>query len=212
MWPLICMSLVGLIIVIERTFYLHKGQIRSVEFIDGVKNLLRKHRLIEAITMCEETPGPVGAVVKTALINYNQSPSILRGSVKSTAIVEIPSLEKNISLIAGISRIAPIMGLLGTVLGLLNVALNIKQSDGAYENLTILSTGVYEALLTTGIGLVIAIITLLAHHFLNARVQSIIRDIEWAGHEIVQFLTREIVVKENIDESSKDKDEKIAHP
>lgn len=205
-WPLMFISIVALIIIIERTFYLHKGQINSVKFIQGVKNLLRKSHLIEAITMCEGTPGPIGAIVKTALVNYNQPPSVLRGSVQRTALAEIPYLEKNISLIVIIARLAPVIGLLGTVLGLLNVAINLEKSDGAYGNLSILAAGIYEALLTTAIGLLIAIVALLAYHFLNTRVKSIINDIEWSGHEMVQFLTQEIVVKEEYYHENSEKD------
>ena len=73
MWVLLAMGLVGLIMFIERTLYLHRGQIRSTAFVDGIKNILAKRRLVEALTVCEETPGPVAAVVKAALMHADDA-------------------------------------------------------------------------------------------------------------------------------------------
>ena len=123
MWPIMAVSLISFIIVLERALFLHRGQIRPVEFIAGIKNLLEKRRLIEALTVCEDTPGPVGAVVKAGLLNYDQTESRIRGVMQSAALVEIPDLERRIGTLAALARICPLLGLLGTVIGLMKAFL-----------------------------------------------------------------------------------------
>lgn len=191
MWPLLAVSLIGFIFFIERTLYLHRSQIRTNDFIAGIRNLVRKRRLVEAITVCEETPGPVPGVVKSALLHYDQGETRLRGSMESAALVEIPLLERRIGSIEAIARIAPLLGLLGTVVGMLR-AFFAMQQEGAYAHAGVLAGGFGEALTTTAAGLAIAIMAQLAHHFLHGRVRALVHDMEWAGHRIMQFLLHEL--------------------
>src|SRR5438094_443089 len=116
MWVLAALALVGLMLFIERTLYLHRGHIRAKAFIEGIKNTLAKRRLVEALTICEETPGPVAAVVKAALLHADDSAETLRFHVQEAGIVELPVLERRLGSIAAIAQVAPLVGLLGTVL------------------------------------------------------------------------------------------------
>jgi len=106
MWVLLAMGLVCLVLFIERTLYLHRGQIRSTAFIDGIKNILGKRRLVEALTVCEETPGPVAAVVKAALLHADDDAERMRFYVQEAAIVELPALERRLGSIAAIGQAA----------------------------------------------------------------------------------------------------------
>src|SRR4051812_49255638 len=117
MWVLAALGLLGLMLVIERTLYLHRGQIRAREFVEGLKNILAKRRLVEALTVCEETPGPVAAVVKTALLHADDSADVMRFHVQATAVIELPAIERRLGSIAAIAQVAPLVGLLGTLLG-----------------------------------------------------------------------------------------------
>src|SRR3954464_2791909 len=119
MLVLAALGVLGLMLFIERTLYLHRGQIRAKAFIEGIKNTLAKRRLVEALTICEETPGPVAAVVKAALLHADDSAETMRFHVQEAGIVELPALERRLGLIAAIAQIAPLVGLLGTVLGLM---------------------------------------------------------------------------------------------
>ncbi len=170
---------------IERTLYLHRGQIRSTSFVNGIKNILAKRRLIEALTVCEETPGPVAAVVKAALLHANDDETKMRFAVQEAALVEIPSLERRLGTIAAIAQVAPLVGLLGTLLGMI-VTFRAFQHD--YETASALAAGLWPALLSTAASLMIGIPAHLAHHFLNGRVRAILRDVEWAGNEIMRYL------------------------
>ncbi len=186
-WVLLLMGVIALVLFIERTFYLHRGQIKSTTFVDGIKNTLAKRRIVEALTLCEETPGPVAAVVKAALIHAHDDETRMRYAVQEAAVVELPALERRLGSIAAIAQIAPMVGLLGTVLGMASTFHAFMQG-GQYATAQMLSHGMWQALLATAGSLVVAIPAHLSYHFLHGRVRSLVRDIEWAGNEIMRYL------------------------
>jgi biopolymer transport protein ExbB len=188
MWVIMAFGLVLVILFIERALYLHRGQIRSTEFMSGIKNILAKRRLVEALTVCEETPGPVAAVVKAALLHADDDAEAMRFHVQEAAVVELPALERRIGAIGAIAQVAPLLGLLGTVLGLITT-FSAFQHD--YATASALAKGMWEALFCTAGGLMLAITAHLALHFLNGRVRAIVRDMEWSGNEIMKYLITE---------------------
>ena len=187
MWVLLLMAVIALVLFIERTFYLHRGQIKSTIFVDGIKNTLAKRRIVEALTLCEETPGPVAAVVKAALIHAHADETRMRYAVQEAAVVELPALERRLGSIAAIAQITPMVGLLGTILGMATTFHAFMQG-GEYATANALSQGMWQALLATAGSLVLAIPAHLAYHFLHGRVRSLVRDIEWSGNEIMRYL------------------------
>ena len=187
MWVLLLLAVLVLVLFIERTFYLHRGQIKATRFVDGIKNALAKRRIVEALTLCEETPGPVAAVVKAALIHAHDDETRMRYAVQESAVVELPALERRLGSIAAIAQIAPMVGLLGTVLGMATTFHAFMQG-GQYATAQALSFGMWQALLATAGSLVLAIPAHLAYHFLQGRVRSLVRDIEWSGNEIMRYL------------------------
>ncbi len=190
MWLLVLLGLVAVIIFIERALFLHRSQIRSTEFLGGIKNLLQKQRLMEALTLCEETPGPVAKLVKAGLRHAADDEPAMRFAVQEAALVEIPVLERRISALAAIAQIAPLFGLLGTLLGMIRTFWLFNQG-GNYATPAVLAGGMTEALLTAAAGLAVAIPAHLARHFLSGRVRTLVQDMEWAGSELMRFLLRE---------------------
>ena len=185
---LLIIALVGLMVFIERTLFLHRGQIRSTAFINGIKNILAKRRIVEALTVCEETPGPVAAVVKAALLHAEDDADKMRFYVQEAAVVELPALERRLGALAAIAQVAPLVGLLGTVMGIVTTFLAFERD---YATASVLSKGMWQALLSTAGSLMIAIPAHLAHHFLVGRVRAIVRDVEWSGNEIMKYLLTE---------------------
>ncbi len=186
MYPLLVVSLIGFVIFIERALYLHKGQIGTQDFLSGIKNLVGKKRLVEALTLCEDTPGPMARIVKSALLRYGHSSEEVRSAIQSAAIVEIPILERRIGTIAAIARIAPLLGFLGTLVAALQAMYQLeafKGDSGAFSQL------LAQALITSATGLAISVMAMLAHHFLYGRVRALVHDFEWVGHSIHEFLT-----------------------
>jgi biopolymer transport protein ExbB len=187
MWLLFALSVLGFVFFVERALYLHKGQIGMAEFVEGIKNLARKRRMLEALTVCEETPGPVAAIVKSALLHYREDETRLRGAIQASALVEIPALERRLGTIAAIAKIAPLVGLLGTVLALMDGFLKME-GLGSYANASDFSGEFASALVVTATGLAIAVMAYLAHHFLYGRVRALVHDMEWVGNDMLQFL------------------------
>ncbi len=190
MWVLLVLSVVGLVLFIERALYLHRGQIRSTQFLDGVKNIVRKRRLVEALTIAEDTPGPVAAIVKAGLLHHEDTEAQIRFAITEAALVEIPALERRIGSLAAIAQAAPVLGLLGTVLGLIQSFARFE-TEGAYATVDALAGGFWQALITTATGLAIGVGARLGQHFLSGRVRALVRDMEWAGNSLLQFLLTE---------------------
>jgi biopolymer transport protein ExbB len=186
-WPLVILALAGVLIFVERVLYLHKCQIRTDMFLTGIRNLLDKNRGIEALTVCEETPGPVSAVIKAALLTREKGREPIISAIQGVAVVQIPALQRRISWMSAIARVGPLLGLLGTVIGLIDSFYGIH-SGGAYANIGTVSGGFASALVATAFGLAIAALAHLAHHFLSSRVESLVNDMEYAGHDILQTL------------------------
>ncbi len=187
LWLLVMLGAVALVIFIERALFLHRGQIRSTEFLSGIKNLLEKDRLMEALTVCEETPGPVAAVVKAGLRNSTADEAALRFAVQEAALAELPGLERRIGSLSAIAQIAPLLGLLGTLLGMIRTFWLFNQG-GNYATPVVLSEGVWVALIAAATGLMVAIPTHLARHFLSGRVRALVHDMEWVSNELMRFL------------------------
>ena len=189
MWVLLALALGGLMLCVERGLFLHRGQIRAKAFVEGLKNILAKRRLVEALTVCEETPGPVAAVVKAALLHAEDSADAMRFHVQEAAVIELPGIERRLGSIAAIAQVAPLVGLLGTILGMITTFVAFEKGD--YVTASALKTGMWQALLSTAGGLGLAIPAHLAHHFLSGRVRAIVRDVEWSANEIMKYLLTE---------------------
>lgn len=185
MYPLLLVSIIGFVIFIERTLFLHKGQIGTEDFLGGIKNLVRKRRLVEALALCEDTPGPLARIVKSALLHYSESKVVIRSAIEGAAIIEIPVLERRVGTLAALARVAPMLGFLGTLISTLQALYVLEAANadsGEFSRL------LAEALVTSASGLAIGVMAILAHHFLVGRIRALVHDFEWVGHEIFEFL------------------------
>jgi biopolymer transport protein ExbB len=140
------------------------------------------------LTLCEDTPGPMARIVKSALLHYGESSASIRSAIQSAAIIEIPVLERRIGTLAALARAAPLLGFLGTVIAALQALYQLEASSG---NSGEFSRLLAEALITSASGLAIAVMATLAHHFLSGRVRALVHDFEWVGHNIHEFLAVE---------------------
>ena len=133
---------------------------------------------MEALTLCEETPGPVAKLVKAGLRHAADDEQAMRFAIQEGALAEVPVLERRISALAAIAQIAPLFGLLGTLLGMIKTFWLFNQG-GNYATPAVLAGGMWEALLTAAAGLAVAIPAHLGRHFLAGRVRSLVRT--WSG-------------------------------
>lgn len=197
MIPLVLTALVALVIFVERFLYLHKAQIKAVDFVEGIKTPLKKRRLLEAVTICDETPCPVSRVIKAALLNQDQKREIIERALNTAALLELPLLQRRIASMVLIAKIAPIMGLMGTVIALVEIFRKMGFS-GSYLSAADLSVQIYNALISTGVGLLLSMVAWIAYSLLQGRVRAIAHDIDWAANEILLFIERGMPADEGL--------------
>jgi biopolymer transport protein ExbB len=184
---ILALSVLGLGVFLERLVFLHRAQIRVGEFLRGLANLVRTDRFEEARRQCLSTPGPVARVALSAVLARDCPRSELRDIVTEAGQLEVPRLERHLGLLAGIAYVAPLLGLLGTVLGLLE-AFYLVSTQGGYATVADLSGAVYQSLIAAAAGLSVAIPALLGVFHLSSRVKDLMHDMERAGIEMVNLL------------------------
>jgi biopolymer transport protein ExbB len=188
MWIILLCSVVALGVFFERLLYLHKATIRVGELLGGVALLIRNGRTEEALGECSASYGPVARVLQAALIRPREERAVLQSITEDAALLEIPKLERNLPILAALAYVTPLVGLLGTVLGLLDAFL-VLSAHGGYATTAELSRSVYESLLNAAAGLGVAIPAFLGHSYLTSRVNDIVHDMERGGIEVVNLLT-----------------------
>src|SRR5213595_653621 len=136
-WLLLVVSAVVIVVFVERLLHYHQAQINSAEFLNGVRNVLKRDNVVEALSICDATPGPVARLVKTAILNRERGREGVRESLEEAGLIEVPPLEDKLNLLATIAQIAPLMGLLGTVLGFIRIFSQL-QASGTFANMQML--------------------------------------------------------------------------
>ncbi len=186
-WLILAASAVMLVVFIERVLHYHRAQINSMEFLNGVRNVLKRANVVEALSICDATPGPVARLVKVAILNREKGREGVREALEEAGLVEVPPLEDKLNLLATIAQITPLMGLLGTVLGFIKIFTTLQKSQ-TLATLQDVSGGVWEALICTAAGLAVAIPCYAAYNYLVSRVNAIVLDMEKAATEIVNIV------------------------
>src|SRR3984957_877790 len=188
MWRILFCSIIAVAVFAERLTYYHRATIQVSEFLRGLSNLIQRRNFAEALHESAGTPGPVARVIHSAIIRHDAPRSELREIVQEAGQLEVPKLERFLGVLATLAFLAPLLGLLGTVAGMID-AFGTIASHGGYATVTELSSGVYKSLLTTAAGLVVATPTFVAYSYLSARVNTMLHEMERAGIEIVHMLT-----------------------
>jgi biopolymer transport protein ExbB len=186
-WLILLASAVAVAVFVERVLHYHRAQINSMEFLNGVRNVLRRDNVVEAISICDATPGPVARLVKVAILNREKGREGVREALEEAGLIEVPPLEDKLNLLATIAQVSPLMGLLGTVLGFIKV-FTVLQTKTSLPTMQDLSGGVWQALICTAAGLAVAIPCYAAYNYLVSRVNGIVLDMEKAATEITNIL------------------------
>lgn len=187
-WVLMAASAVAILVIAERLLHYHRAQINSMEFLNGVRNVLKRDNVVEALSICDATPGPVARLVKVAVLSRERGREGVREALEEAGLMEVPRLEEKLNVLATLAQIAPLLGLLGTVLGFLEI-FGALQTAGAQANMEQLAGGVWKALISTAAGIAVAIPCYAAYNYLVGRVNSIVLDMEKAASEIVNIVT-----------------------
>lgn len=191
MWVISATGAVALVVFLERMITYHRVQINSSEFVNGVKNVLQMGNDLEAVSICDATPGPIPRLVRSAVINRGKGKEGIREGLEECGLMEVPRLESKLNVLATIAQIAPLMGLLGTVLGLMDVYKAIEQEglSGSVVTVPDISAGIWQALICTAAGIALAIPCYAGYNYLVGRVNTIIIDMEKASMDILNILS-----------------------
>lgn len=185
MWPLLFFSLFALTIIIERVIVFHKAKINVNEFLTKVRKALLVNRNVkEAIKVCEQYRGPVASVVKAGLLRYGHDREDIEKTIENAALYELDRLEKRLGGLATTANVAPMLGFLGTVSGMIKSFGTLATSG--LSNPGAVAAGISEALITTATGLIIAIPAQLAYNWFTTKVTRFVRDIETASNMLME--------------------------
>ncbi len=199
MIPIIICSIFALAIILERFWFLYQMRMDATKFLETIVDTLKKQKIKEAISSCDSSPHPIGLILKAGILKSERSREEIREAMEDTALYEVPRLEKNLSLLASLAHICPLLGLLGTVTGLVRCFQVIQVKAVGFQPVSPgdLAGGIWEALITTVAGLVVAIPAYVAYNYLVNRINNFILDMERSATELLNFLTeREEVKKE----------------
>ncbi|MDD3655390.1 MAG: MotA/TolQ/ExbB proton channel family protein [Atribacterota bacterium] len=187
MYPIFFCSLLAIAIFFERMFYLKSIKTSTRKFSSRISDLIRKGNINFAITACRKNYSPISQIILSALLKYGSSRGEIKETIEDTANQEISILEKNLPVLATVGNIAPLLGLLGTVFGMIK-GFQVISSMGV-GNPEALAGAISEALLTTAFGLSVAIPTIVAYNYLINRVDRQIKEMEATSIEILELLS-----------------------
>ncbi len=188
MWVIVLCSVIALFVFLAKVFQFHREEINVRELLRGIFNVLKRDGFVEAITLCDNTPGPTARLLGAAILAYERGDEDIRRAIDDAALEEIPRLERHINLLGTLGFILPLLGFLGTVLGMMQAFQVVRASD--FLSGSDIAGAVDMALITTAAALVVAIPCYLAYNYLVSRVNSIMLDMEKASLEIVGFFER----------------------
>lgn len=184
MIPLFLMSVIAIYILIERYMTIKAAAKDPAQFMEGVKEAVSKGDVEAALALCEVENTPVSRMVEKGLRRLGSPMSTIETAIENVAKVEIGSLEKNLSALATISGAGPMIGFLGTVIGMIKAFISIAQVEGQISP-KLLASGIYEAMVTTAGGLIVGVIAYIAFNYLVALIQKVVHGIE---HSALSFM------------------------
>ena len=186
-WLLLACGLFAALVFVERLFNLHRAQIAADDFLKGVYNILNRDNPVEAATICEEAPGPVARLALAAVLHHDDALENIGRAIEDAGLEEIPRMERGLGWLATVARITPLIGLLGTVLGMMDV-LQAAHRAAPLVSMADLTGGLWAALSSTALSLVIAILAYAGYNLLVSRVESILLDMERSASALLNFM------------------------
>ncbi|WP_375577799.1 MotA/TolQ/ExbB proton channel family protein [Marivirga tractuosa] len=187
MIPLLLLSAAAIAIFVERVLTIKKSSKTPAGLLNQVKSLVTEGKIDQAKMMCSQNETPIAKMLEKGVSRIGSPLKNIEVSIENVGKVEIYRLEKNLSLLATISGAAPMIGFLGTVTGMIQAFIAIAQEEGSVSP-KLLSEGIYEAMITTAVGLSVGIIAYLGYNYLVTQVQKVIHKMEYTSVEFIDLL------------------------
>jgi len=192
MFLIVLCSVIAFAVAAERLWHLYRAKINTEDFMEDIAETLKRNKIMLAIDKCNVMPGPIARILKAGILKHDCARSEIKESIEDAGIHEVPRLEKNLGVLATIAHVAPLLGLLGTVTGMVRAFQVIEQKAVVMTpvNPGDLAGGIWEALITTVAGLAVAIPTYVAYNFLVTKVDGFVLEMEKSATDLVNILGR----------------------
>jgi biopolymer transport protein ExbB len=187
MWFILFASVIGVAVVIDRYVVLRKAKINVPAFMVRIRGFLKKKDISGAVSYCMEEKSPVANIVRKGLKKYKLGHERVKEAIENAGSQEITKLEKGLSILASVSGIAPLLGFLGTVTGMITAFMTIQDLQGS-ANPSDLAGGIWEALITTAFGLIVGIPALAFYNYFLNRVKKLVSEMEVVANDVVDFI------------------------
>ncbi|MDZ7263216.1 MAG: MotA/TolQ/ExbB proton channel family protein [candidate division KSB1 bacterium] len=187
MIPIFLCSLIALAVVIERWLFLRKVRINARSFMLQVKSLILRNMVSEAVLLCKRTTAPIAKITKAGVERIRRPREEIKEAIETAARVEIFQLEKNLGILATIAAVAPLLGFLGTVTGMIRAFIQV-QNLGGNVDASVLAGGIWEALVTTAAGLIVGIPALIFYNWLQSKVEYFVFEMEENSTTLLDML------------------------
>ncbi len=187
MLPIFLASIIAVAIIIDRYIVIRRSKMNVPAFLVRIRGMLKKKDLEGAISVCLEEKSPAANMVRKGLKKYRLGHERVKEAIENAGKQEVNNLEKGLSVLATISGVAPLLGFLGTVTGMISAFMRIQDLQGA-ANPSDLAGGIWEALLTTAFGLAVGIIAFTFYNYLVARINKLVADMEIISNDVVDIV------------------------
>ena len=184
MWPILLCSIIGLAVVIDRYIVIRKAKINVPAFMVRIRGFIKKKDISGAVSYCMEEKSPIANVVRKGLKKYKLGHERVKDSIENAGSQEVSKLEKGLPILASVSGIAPLLGFLGTVTGMISAFMRIEDLQGS-ANPSDLAGGIWEALITTAFGLIVGIPALALYNYFVSAVKKFVGEIEMVANDVV---------------------------
>lgn len=187
MIPIFLLSVLAVYLFIERLLVINKANQDPDAFMGRVKELVLRGDINGAKMLCSQNDTPMARMIEKGISRIGSPLKTIEGSIENVGKIEIFKLEKNLSTLATVAGVAPMIGFLGTVIGMVQAFIAISQEEGTVSP-KLLSSGIYTAMITTVAGLLVGIIAYLAYNYLITRVQKVIHRMEYTSVDFIELL------------------------
>lgn len=185
--PIAILWVIAIYIFFERYRNINRASKTPFEFMDKIKNLVLNDDINGARLLCSQTESPIAKMIEKGVYRIGSPLKTIEAAIENVGKIEVYRLEKNLSFLATIAGVAPMIGFLGTVSGMIQAFIAIAQEEGAVSP-KLLSTGIYEAMITTAAGLVVGIIAYLGYNYLVTKLQKAIHYMEYTSIDFIDLL------------------------
>lgn len=187
MIPIILSSFIAIYIFVERMLTINKANQSPEAFMGKIKELVLRGDINGAKLLCAQFDSPIARMIEKGLSRIGSPLKNIEASIENTGKIELFKLEKNLNVLATVAGAAPMMGFLGTVMGMVTAFIAIAQEEGSVGP-KLLADGIYTAMITTVAGLIVGIVAYLAYNYLVTRVSKVVHKMEYSSIEFVDLL------------------------